>query len=40
MPLPEFRRGLSPINSSYGFTADVARDPKSATYLYEIVHEY
>ena len=24
---------------SYGFTADVARDQKSATYLYEIVHE-
>ena len=37
------RRSEIPIRRlpySYGFTADVARDPKSATYLYEIVHEY
>lgn len=36
------RRDEIPIRRlpySYGFTADVARDQKSATYLYEIVHE-
>ena len=36
------RRGEIPIRrlpASYAFTADVARDPKSASYLYEIVRE-